>query len=51
MNKFIKSHGLGNEYIVLNSETISFKLTKTVIEKMRKTGMNKKLNIIFLTVP
>jgi diaminopimelate epimerase len=33
-NFFVKSHGLGNEYIVLDSENISFKLTETAIRRL-----------------
>ena len=32
MNKFVKSHGLGNDYIVLDREDISFDLTPEVIQ-------------------
>jgi diaminopimelate epimerase len=32
MNEFVKSHGLGNEYIVLNSEALNFELS---IEKIK----------------
>lgn len=34
MNNFIKSHGLGNDYLVLDSEKIDFKLTKKMIIKI-----------------
>jgi|TARA_B110000263_G_scaffold70961_1_gene61895 diaminopimelate epimerase len=34
MNDFIKSHGLGNDYIVLDSKKINFKLTKKNITKI-----------------
>lgn len=34
INFFVKSHGLGNEYIVLDSEKVSFKLTKTAIRRL-----------------
>ncbi len=33
-NFFVKSHGLGNEYIVLDSENISFKLTGRAIRRL-----------------
>ena len=33
-NFFIKSHGLGNEYIVLDSENISFSLTDNAIRRI-----------------
>ena len=34
MNNFVKSHGLGNDYIVLDSKKINFKLTKKLISKL-----------------
>ncbi len=33
-NGWLKSHSLGNDYIVLNSKTIGFKLTKDVIQRI-----------------
>jgi len=33
-NQFVKSHGLGNEYIVFESENIDFKLTKNAIKRL-----------------
>lgn len=33
-NSFVKTHGLGNEYIVLDSTNIDFKLTKQVIMRL-----------------
>ena len=33
-NNFVKMHGLGNEYIVLDSENISFKLTQQAIIRL-----------------
>lgn len=33
-NSFIKMHGLGNEYIVLDSSNIDFKLTKRAIQRL-----------------
>jgi len=33
-NQFVKSHGLGNEYIVFESENIDFKLTKNAIRRL-----------------
>lgn len=32
MNQFVKSHGLGNDYIVLDGEKLSFQLTRSSIE-------------------
>ncbi|NRT35862.1 diaminopimelate epimerase [Clostridium beijerinckii] len=34
MNHFVKTHGLGNEYIVLDKEKISFKLTQKAIQRI-----------------
>jgi len=34
MNNFIKSHGLGNDYLVINSKKINFKLDKKKIIKI-----------------
>jgi diaminopimelate epimerase len=34
MNNFVKTHGLGNEYIVLDEESISFKLTEKAIQRI-----------------
>ena len=34
MNNFVKSHGLGNDYIVLDIEKINFKLTPKLIKKI-----------------
>ena len=33
-NFFVKSHGLGNEYVVLDSENIDFKLTTQAIKRL-----------------
>lgn len=33
-NFFVKTHGLGNEYIVLNKEKINFKLTENAIKRI-----------------
>ncbi len=34
MNNFVKTHGLGNEYIVLDEESISFKLTEKAMQRI-----------------
>lgn len=34
VNSFVKTHGLGNEYIVLDSEKISFELTEKAIQRI-----------------
>ena len=33
-NSFVKMHGLGNEYIVLDSANIDFQLTKQAIKRL-----------------
>ncbi len=33
-NFFVKSHGLGNDYVVLNQDKIDFKLTEKAIIKI-----------------
>ena len=33
-NFFVKSHGLGNEYIILDSHNIDFKLTRNAIRRL-----------------
>ena len=33
-NFFVKTHGLGNEYIVLNSKEITFDLTHELIRRI-----------------
>lgn len=34
MNSFVKTHGLGNEYIVLDEEKINFELTEKAIQRI-----------------
>ena len=34
MNYFVKTHGLGNEYIVLDKEKINFDLTQKAIQRI-----------------
>lgn len=34
MNHFVKSHGLGNEYIVLDEDNINFQLTEKAIQRI-----------------
>lgn len=34
INSFVKTHGLGNEYIVLDEENINFKLTEKAIKRI-----------------
>ncbi|EHJ01021.1 diaminopimelate epimerase [Clostridium sp. DL-VIII] len=33
-NFFVKTHGLGNEYIVLNEEKINFEITENAIKRI-----------------
>ena len=34
MTKFIKSHGLGNDYIVIDGKDTNYSLTKSQVKKM-----------------
>lgn len=34
MNYFVKAHGLGNEYVVLDKEKINFELTEKSISRI-----------------
>ena len=34
MNYFVKTHGLGNEYIVLDKEKTNFNLTQQAIQRI-----------------
>lgn len=51
MNQFIKSHGLGNEYIVFDSEAISFKMTQSAIQKICNVHYGIGSDGILLKVP
>lgn len=51
MNEFVKSHGLGNEYIVLNSETIDFDLTTSKIQTLCNVHFGIGSDGILLKVP
>lgn len=51
MNQFIKSHGLGNEYIVFDAQTTSFKLTKTTVQKICNVHYGIGSDGILLKVP
>lgn len=51
MNSFVKSHGLGNEYIVLDSENINFKLTTETIKKLCNIHFGIGSDGILLKVP
>lgn len=51
MNEFVKSHGLGNEYIVLNSEQISFKLNEQAIRRICNINFGIGSDGVLLKVP
>ena len=51
MNEFVKSHGLGNEYIVLDSETINFQLTTDMIKILCNVHFGIGSDGILLKVP
>lgn len=50
-NFFVKSHGLGNEYIVLDSEKISFKLTPNAIKRLCNIHFGIGSDGVLLKVP
>ena len=50
-NSFVKSHGLGNDYIVLNQNEISFKLTENAIRKICDVHFGIGSDGILLKVP
>ena len=50
-NFFVKSHGLGNDYIVLNQNEIEFELTKKAIVKICDVHYGIGSDGIFLKVP
>lgn len=50
-NSFVKSHGLGNDYIVLNQNEISFKLTEDAIRKICDVHYGIGSDGILLKVP
>lgn len=51
MNHFVKSHGLGNEYIVFDSENISFKMNEFNIQKICNVHFGIGSDGILLKVP
>ncbi len=51
MNSFVKSHGLGNEYIVLDSATIGFQLTRQAIMRLCNIHFGIGSDGIVLKVP
>ncbi len=50
-NTFVKSHGLGNEYLVLDSENLSFKLTVPAIKRLCNIHFGIGSDGIVLKVP
>jgi diaminopimelate epimerase len=50
-NFFVKTHGLGNEYIVLDSSNISFKLTIPLIQRICNVHFGIGSDGILLKVP
>ena len=50
-NYFIKSHGLGNDYIVLNQDEISFELTEKAIVRICDVHYGIGSDGILLNVP
>ncbi len=51
MNNFVKAHGLGNEYIVLDSTEIDFSLTTELIQKICNVHYGLGSDGILLKVP
>lgn len=51
MNNFVKAHGLGNEYIVLDSAEIDFSLTQELIQKICNVHYGIGSDGILLKVP
>ncbi len=51
MNEFVKSHGLGNEYIVLNSEKLSFELNENAIKMICNINFGIGSDGLLLKVP
>lgn len=50
-NCFVKTHGLGNEYIVLDEEKINFNLTQKAIERICNVNFGIGSDGILLKVP
>ena len=51
VNSFIKSHGLGNEYIVFDSNAIDFKVTKQAIIRLCNIHFGIGSDGVLLKVP
>ena len=50
-NQFVKSHGLGNEYIIFERENIDFKLTKNAIRRLCNIHFGIGSDGIIMKVP
>lgn len=50
-NTFVKTHGLGNEYIVLDSDNITFDLTENAIKRICNVNFGIGSDGILLKVP
>jgi diaminopimelate epimerase len=50
-NFFVKTHGLGNEYVVMDSENIDFKLSKNAIQRICNIHFGIGSDGIVLKVP
>jgi len=50
-NSFIKSHGLGNEYVVIDSENIGFQLTKNAVKRICNVNFGIGSDGIVMKVP
>lgn len=50
-NSFVKLHGLGNEYIVLDSQNIDFKLTAQAIKRICNIHFGIGSDGIVMNVP
>ncbi len=50
-NFFVKSHGLGNEYVVFDSEAITFKINDTNIKKLCNVNFGIGSDGLLLKVP
>lgn len=51
MNHFVKTHGLGNEYIVFDEENINFNLTQKAIKRICNVNFGIGSDGILLKVP
>ena len=50
-NFFVKSHGLGNEYVVLDSENLGFRLTVNAIQRLCNVNYGIGTDGVLLKVP